>query len=91
MTGTQRDNQHYIVRLYDGFDNEWMDVSGPLPYEDAQKLCGDKNASRRGSASGKREGSYNDIDYYAVFPADTVMMNSEEGRKQRDGSTVKNS
>lgn len=63
----------YIVRLYDGFDGEWMDVSGPLPKEEALELAGDKNEKRMGSAAGKREGSYDDIDYYRAFPADTTM------------------
>lgn len=57
----------YIVRLYDGFDDEWMDVSVPLPYDEAVELCKTKNRNRRGSA-GKETGSYSDIDYYKVFP-----------------------
>ena len=69
----------YIVRLWDGFDNEWMDVSEPLPKDEAEKLAGDKNEARSGSAAGKREGSYNDIDYYKAFPADTTMIFSKEG------------
>lgn len=56
----------YVVRFYDGFDNEWMTVSEPLPYDAAFKLCGDKNEARSGTAAGKRTGSYNDIDYYKV-------------------------
>lgn len=71
----------FVVRLWDGFDGEWMDVSDPLPKAEATKLCGDKNEARIGSAAGKREGSYSDIDYYAVFPAATKMVFSE-GRSQ---------
>lgn len=78
-------NEHlYIVRLWDGFDGEWMDVSKPLSKEKAEKLCGDKNASRMGSAAGKRTGSYSDIDYYKVFPAETRMQFSE-GRSMTRG------
>lgn len=64
----------FIVRLYDGFDNEWIDVSGPLTRGQADQLCGDKNAARFGSAAGKRVGSFDDIDYYAVFPTETKML-----------------
>lgn len=74
----------YIVRLWDGFDGEWMDVSDPLPKDKADKLAGDKNEARLGSAAGKRTGGYNDIDYYAAFPVDTRMMFSE-GRSQTRG------
>ncbi len=63
----------YVVRLWDGFDGEWMDVSELLTREEAARVCGDKNEARGGSAAGKRDGSYSDIDYYKVFPADTVM------------------
>jgi hypothetical protein len=69
----------YIVRLYDGFDGEWMDVHGPCPKAEADKVCGDRNEERLGSAKGKRTGSYADIDYYAVFPADTTMTWSKDG------------
>lgn len=62
----------FIVRLYDGMDNCWMDVSAPLPRAEADKLCGDKNEQR--SPTSSREGSYDDIDYYKVFPADTQML-----------------
>lgn len=72
----------YIVRLWDGFDGEWMDVSEPLPKADAEKLAGDKNESRTsGPGAGKREGGYGQIDYYRAFPADTRMVFSE-GRSQ---------
>lgn len=75
MTGTGE--RLFIVRLWDGFDGEWMDVSGPLPHAEAEVLCGDKNAARGGGLHGKRRGDYADIDYYAVFPADSTMRFSE--------------
>lgn len=68
----------YVVRLYDGFDNEWMDVSDPMSKEEADKACGDMNEARGGSGAGKREGSYFDIDYYAVYPSDTRMVFSSD-------------
>lgn len=64
----------YVVRLYDGFDNIWIDVSKPLPKDEADKLCGDNNEKRLGSGAGKRVGSFNEIDYFAVFPSDTKMV-----------------
>jgi hypothetical protein len=63
----------YVVRLYDGFDNEWMDVHGPCSREEADQVCGDRNEARIGSAHGKRTGNYDDIDYYGVFQANTRM------------------
>lgn len=62
----------FVVRLYDGFDNEWMDVSKPLPREEAQKVWEEK------TNGGTKNASYNDIDYYRVFPAHTKMLYSAE-------------
>jgi hypothetical protein len=73
----------YIVRLWDGFDGEWMDVSEPMPKADAETLAGDKNAARGGSLAGKRSGSYSDIDYYAAFPADTRMKFADGNSQTR--------
>ena len=57
-------NEKFIVRLYDGFDNEWIDVSSP-------------NKTKNGAEKTK----FNDIDYYDIFPADTIMyFSSPEGR-----------
>lgn len=67
----------YIVRLYDGWDGEWMDVTAPCKKDVADAICETNNAARGGSLAGKRTGSYSDGDYYAVFPADTKMMFSE--------------
>lgn len=66
----------YVVRLYDGFDHEWMDVSDPLPYEEAQKVW------LENTADGTKNTKYADIDYYRIFPADTVMLHSAEGRRR---------
>jgi|tagenome__1003787_1003787.scaffolds.fasta_scaffold19458501_2 hypothetical protein len=80
---TQRE---WVVRLWDGFDGEWMDVSEPMAEVEAVKLAGDKNEARGGSAAGKREGSYSDIDYYKAYPADT-RMHFSEGRSLTRGET----
>ena len=76
----------WIVRLWDGFDGEWMDVSDPMPENDAKELAGDKNEARSGSGAGNRDGHYGEIDYYSAFPADTKMLWSE-GRSQTRGDT----
>lgn len=67
------DDTLYVVRLWDGFDGEWMDVSGPLPKDEALKLAGDKNEARIGAGAGNRHGNYSEIDYYKAFPANTRM------------------
>jgi hypothetical protein len=66
----------WIVRLYDGFDNEWMDVSDPMPEAAAKQLAGDKNEN----AHGKRDAGYDNIDYYRAFEADTTMVFSRKGK-----------
>jgi len=61
----------FIVRLYDGFDNQWIDVSEPLTKAEAQKVWDKK------TGNGSKNTSYNDIDYYRIFPADTKMLFSD--------------
>lgn len=58
----------FIVRLYDGFDNEWIDVSPPVSREEANKIWLEK------TKGGKENTGYNDIDYYKIFHSDTRMM-----------------
>jgi hypothetical protein len=57
----------FIVRLYDGFDNLWFDVSEPLSLEEAMKVWREK------TKDGTESYCYAQIDYYDVFPADTTM------------------
>lgn len=57
--------KQHIVRLYDGFDNLWIDVSGPLIYDEAFKLWLEK------TNNGTEKTNYSHIDYYRIFPADT--------------------
>jgi hypothetical protein len=61
----------FIVRLYDGMDNQWIDVSGPLPYDEANKIWREK------TDNGTKRISFDEIDYYRVFPADTEMVFSK--------------
>lgn len=60
----------FIVRFYDGFDNQWMDIAGPMSKKAADKILAEK------TANGTKNTSYADIDYYAIFPADTRMLYS---------------
>lgn len=60
----------FVVRLYDGFDNEWMDVCDPCSKEQADEIL------RVRTANGTKNTSYSDIDYYRVFPANTKMLYS---------------
>jgi hypothetical protein len=69
-----KDEKLYVVRLYDGFDHLWMDVSKPLPKDEAHKILMEE------TKDGTKNTSYDDIDYYAIFPADTKMLYSAETR-----------
>ena len=69
----------FVVRLYDGFDNEWMDVSEPVSKEEAERILSKE------THNGTRNTSFGDIDYYKIFPADTTMWLSRKGA-YKDGS-----
>ena len=60
-------DQLFIVRLYDGFDYVWIDVSGAVTKQEADRIYNEK------TDNGKHKTKYEDIDYYCIFPADTVM------------------
>jgi len=61
----------FIVRLYDGMDNQWIDVFGPAYYDEANKIWLEK------TKGGTEKICFDEIDYYKVFPADTKMLYSE--------------
>ena len=61
----------FVVRLYDGFDNQWMDVSEPVTKKEAEKIL------NKETKNGTERASYKDIDYYRIFPADTHMLFSD--------------
>jgi hypothetical protein len=67
----------FIVRLYDGFDYEWIDISEPVSKNEAERIWNEN------TDNGTKKTKYDDIDYFCIFPADTVMHFSEEGRKLR--------
>lgn len=60
----------YVVRLYDGFDNQWMDITKPAPKAEAEKVWNER------TKNGTEKTKYGDIDYYAIYPADTRMIYS---------------
>jgi len=62
----------YVVRLYDGFDYCWMDVSKALSWDEAEAVWKEK------TESGSKNTCYGDIDYYDIFPSDTRMLHSSE-------------
>ena len=64
----------FVVRLYDGFDNEWFDVTDkPVTRLEATKILAEK------TNNGTEKTSFDDIDYYDIFPADTTMKYSKKG------------
>jgi hypothetical protein len=55
--------EKFVVRLYDGFDNEWIDVSGPVDKKTAKKIYNEK------TNNGTKDTNFFDfIDYYKIFP-----------------------
>jgi hypothetical protein len=60
----------FVVRLWDGMDGIWLDITGPLTHPEAYRIWLEK------TANGTAKIRYEDIDYYAVLPADTEMLYS---------------
>lgn len=60
----------FVVRFYDGFDNEWIDVSEPVSRAEAERIF------LENTDDGRRNTKYADIDYYRIFPAGTRMLYS---------------
>ena len=58
----------YVVRLYDGFDRIWLDVSQPCSYEEAERIWHEY------TKFGTEKTTYEDIDYYNIFPSDVTML-----------------
>lgn len=57
-------NRKYIVRLFDGIDDLWIDITKPISYEEAQKIWNEK------TENGTKNTNFGDIDYYKIFSAD---------------------
>lgn len=54
--------EKFIVRLYDGFDDQWIDISKPVNKDTASKIWNEK------TENGTKNTNYDDIDYYKIFP-----------------------
>ena len=67
----------FVVRLFDGFDGLWIDITKPVSKAAAQKEW-DKRTEK-----GTKNTKFGDIDYYAIFPADTKMHFSAENYPER--------
>lgn len=81
---TEPSEELFVVRLYDGFDNEWMDVSDPVTRPEARRIW-DERTER-----GTKNTSFSDIDYYAIYPADTTMVHSAKGNRELGIRTIRN-
>lgn len=75
----------WVVRLYDGMDGEWCDASAALTPHEALKEW------FRQTKGGEEKTKYDDVDYFRIFPAATVMKFSDghgvmegEGRPEPD-------
>lgn len=64
--------QLFIVRLWDGMDGTWTDVSTPCVRRAADMIWDEL------TKGGTEKTRFEDIDYYKVFPADTVMLYSHD-------------
>lgn len=67
------DVSRFVVRLYDGMDNRWVDMTEPVALEEAQRVYNME------TDFGRHHARFQDIDYYRIFPANTVMKYSAEG------------
>ena len=72
MNAKNKKEEKFIVRLYDGFDNEWIDISNSVSKEKAQKIW------NKETKNGTEHTKFEDIDYYAIFPANTTMYHSSQ-------------
>lgn len=69
-------HETFIVRIWDGMDGCWTDVTSDIPRDEALRVWADR------TKSGTRNCNYADIDYYAIFPSGTHMVwDGSEGRE----------
>lgn len=66
----------FMVRLWDGMDSLWTDVTGPVSHEEAARVWNEK------TQNGTQNTTFQDIDYYRVFPADTKMLYGSENYEE---------
>jgi hypothetical protein len=66
----------FIVRLWDGMDGCWCDCTGEVSPREALELWMER------TKDGTEKIKFDEIDYYAIFPAGTRMMwNGAEGKE----------
>lgn len=70
---TIRDAPLFVVRVYDMFDG-WVNCTGPIRKAEADAFWNER------TNNGTERCSYNDGDYYWIFPADTRMLDTPERR-----------
>jgi hypothetical protein len=71
-------HETFVVRVWDGMDGCWTDCTGAVSREEALRVW----AAR--TDGGARHISYDEIDYYAIFPGGTIMLwDGSEGREMR--------
>lgn len=58
----------FIVRIWDGMDGAWYDVTGPVSRDEAQAIWNER------TNFGTEKISFDEIDYFKIFPADTHMF-----------------
>ncbi|MHC4776962.1 MAG: hypothetical protein ACYTFG_00145 [Planctomycetota bacterium] len=60
----------YTVRVYDGMDHHWVDCldASEVTLEEAQRYWNER------TKGGTEKTAFADIDYYAIFPAETAML-----------------
>jgi hypothetical protein len=68
------DQPQWVVRLWDGFDGEWMEIAGPMSEAEARREAEKRNQKHSGN---KHANFSTAIDYYRAFPADTKMVFSD--------------
>ena len=72
------DRSTYVVRHWDGMDGCWTDHTGKVSREAALR------AWSRCTDGGTRHVSYEEIDYYRIFPGNTRMYwDGSEDREMR--------
>lgn len=66
----------FIVRVWDGMDGCWTDVTGDVGAGEALRAWAER------TGGGKHHVSYDEIDYYAIFPGGTRMYwDGAEGKE----------
>ena len=68
MEGKAPVNKLFVVRLFDGFDNIWIDVTESVSREEAERIWNDR------TKNGTKNINFDEIDYYKIFEADTKMV-----------------